>query len=374
MNQISAAENHIIHIRENAWRLSAGERPLAQATPEGLQYVMRFGTTRRLPPARLLRREDMQQVVLGWQQRDEAWHLGVVLSSQLAATRGSRWCELAYWPDPDRDVFDQIAQQAGQKLADTLQLPFVLIPQRRPAPAPPPPPLPSLPLQASHWTLERFDATQYPNIPGDDRSLIFVRSRRWQTLRLSRIGWHTLWAIVYAVLSIATLTSDLALPNAGTLLPDPHLLPYLGLIISAGLVVSVIYNLYRMLTVPGHLLLDVDNRTLSAWRGGQRWQVTADEVQSVYVSEVVKRKSDDPVSEHGEINLHRGDGDFVFVLKQGEPEPNKNARESDHPPDRSSDAVLPLTRETVETDLQAMALYLAEALGNVPAWYDMRVR
>ena len=101
MNQISAADNHIIHTSHARWRVIHNDRPLAEATPQGLRYGSRFAATRRLATNGVLDREYIAQVVLGWQHTDEAWHLGLILAPALANERGSRWVELVYWPDPD---------------------------------------------------------------------------------------------------------------------------------------------------------------------------------------------------------------------------------------------------------------------------------
>src|SRR5688572_2672967 len=108
MNPISAAENHSIHSANARWRLLYSDKPLAEATARGFRYGLRFGSSRRLNESGVLERNDILQVVLGWQQADESWHLGLILASEIAAERGSRWCELVSWPDPDIHVFQDL--------------------------------------------------------------------------------------------------------------------------------------------------------------------------------------------------------------------------------------------------------------------------
>lgn len=367
-SRISAAENLSILFDESEWLLYSGDTIAVKATDIGLDYTSSFGTQRLLPARGILEKSSILQIVLGYQHRDETWRLGFIVAPEIAEERGSRWCELAHWPDPDRFVFKDQAQQTGRALADVLGVPFKLIESQPAAAATPPPPLPELPLSFGMWTLNREQTAA-------GERLVFQRDARWQRSRLMRGGWYWFWAVIYALLSYATLTSDLALPAAGTLLPNPQLLPYLGLIIAAGLVLMGIYQFYKALTVYNRVVIDPVNHTVEGIRGNQvQWEVAAGDVQSVYVSEVVKKKKDDPASEHGEINLHLGTGQFQFVLEQGEPVDNSGAKLTVRGSDRKDDAVMPLTRYEVGTPLQAAATYLAEAIGALPVWYDMRVK
>ena len=154
MSQISAADNHVILTKNGKWRLIQQERPLAEASPKGFRYSGRFGTTRRLPEAGIIHQDDVQQVVLGWQQTDESWHLGLILAPSLAEQRGSRWCEIVYWPDPEISVFQDLAQQSGQELAQSMGVPFYVIPPQALEPAAPPRELPPMPLRFGDWRME----------------------------------------------------------------------------------------------------------------------------------------------------------------------------------------------------------------------------
>jgi len=365
MTQIAAANNRAIEIETSRWILRDATDPdtLAVAQADGLTYESDFGRVRRLPPEGLAR-EDIAQIVLGYQASDETWRLGLILAPELASQRGSRWCELVHWPDPDRNVFIDLAHQAGRGLAHVLDVPFYSVPPQPRKPLTPPPPLPELPLQFGLWSMQR-----------EGKQLVLARSRRWSLNKTGRILWLTFWLIVYIAVSIATLTSDLALPNAGTLLPNPQWLPYLGLATAIVLVGIIGYHIVRLTASYNRIVIDPQAGTISAWRGQrQYWQRQRDDVQSVYISEIVKRRKADPAAEHGEINLHLGGGKFQFVVQQAEAEANNNARLPINKEDRRKSNVQPLTRETVSTDLQAAALHIAAALGDLPTWYDMRVK
>jgi hypothetical protein len=382
MNQVSAADNLTIEFVPGNWLLRNGDAsaPMLYASAEGLRYNSYFATTRRLPPTGVLPIQDLVQVVVGWQASDEAWHLGMVLAPELATQRESRWCELAHWPDPERNVFEDLAQQTGAELARTLHVPFYMIPPQPAEPPPPPPPLPVLPLTVGLWTLQSAFSTLPMPFATHQEMLILQQARRWRDHKYRRIIWYAIWMMIYAWISVATLTANLALPNAGTLLPDPHVLPYFGIVIA--LVVFpglILYTLHQLRTQPDTIVIDPHTRTISAWRGNHPlWTLptdTSDAIQSVYVSEIVRRKVKDTSTEHGEINLHLGNGQFHFVFQQGEHEANAwQPRHDPTPPKPNSDEVQHLTRYQVVSSLQAMGVYIGEALGNLPIWYDVRVR
>lgn len=378
INQVSAADNLTIEFVPGSWLLRNGDAaaPMFYASAEGLRYNSYFSATRRLPPTGVLSISDLVQVVVGWQESDEAWHLGLVLAPQLAAQRNSRWCELAHWPDPERNVFEDLAQHTGVELARALHLPFYMIPAQPVEPPPPPPPLPAPPLTAGLWTMtypvggENYAFATHPDM------LLFRQAKQWRNHKYRRVIWYLVWMIVYAWIAVATLTANLALPNAGTLLPDPHVLPYFALGISLLLFpMLILYTLYQLSSQPDTICVDPQQRTLTAWRGKHLlWELPAADIQSVYVSEIVRRKPQDTSTEHGELNLHLGNGKFHFVFQQGEANHQALHHHPDNNPKRSKDDVIHLTRYIVASDLQAMGLYLSEALGNLPAWYDVRVR
>ena len=289
MNRISAAENMIIETGPDSWRLIASgeageERGLLEATVDRqVRYTEAFARSRRLPAEGRLPAPYVVQVVLGWSANEETWRLGLLLAPDIADPRGSRWCELARWPDPEATVFEDLARESGMGLAQILNRPFNFIPpQRRPETAPEPePPLPGLPLTIGGWSLES----------GANDTLAFIRSGKWSRRRMTRAVWYTFWMIVYVVLSVTTLNSDLALPNAGAMLPNPDLLPYLGLATAVGLILMILYTLYELLTAPDRIEVDPRTAQITALRSGrQRWRVNAGEIESVYVTQVVNKR------------------------------------------------------------------------------------
>lgn len=366
MNQISAADNHIIQTTSTHWRLLYNDKPLAEASTRGFRYGTRFGGSRRLPENGFLEQGQILQVVLGWQQTDESWHLGLILVPEVADERGSRWCELAHWPDPDIGVFQDLAQLTGQQLAQAMDTPFYVIPPQQAEAATPPRDLPDLPLKFADWEME--------SSPADKRSFVIKRKNSWTMRKLGQIAWYGLWLMVYLSLSLATIFSDIALPSTGTLLPDPQWLPYLGLgtvVLLAGL---MLYHLIDMLRKPNQIFIDGTLRAVSAWRGKKmRWLVPLAEIQSIYVSEVVKKNEQPPATEYAELSLHRGGGDFQFVLSQEQPEENEHTPQPELLIPRTED-IREMERNIYHTDLQAAALHISEALGGIPVWYDLRVK
>ncbi|MCS6834872.1 MAG: hypothetical protein NZ750_02505 [Anaerolineae bacterium] len=370
IDSISAADNAIIKLQDG-WQLIQHDHVLAEAKPQGLVYNLDFGASRRLPADGLLPREAVEQVVLGWQASDETWYLGLVVARELALLRQSRWCALARWPDPDASVFGELGAQAGQALAHILGVPFVYVPPRPSAPPPPTRELPPLPLSLGNWEMHRAERAETrlgaSLEPGD---LYFIHSPRWRRYHLGRALWFALCAVVYVVVSVATLGSRLALPNSGTLIPNPHILPYLGLSIAVGLLFSSLGQLFTLSRSIN--LIQLSRNHLTWWRGGRVVrQIPAQDIQSLYVSEVIKRRERGSLTEHGEINAHLGGGRFELLISQGVPLSSAAQHPSDSPQGPRQLGVHRLTRDSYRTDLQAATLYLAEALG-LPAWEDVR--
>jgi hypothetical protein len=376
MDQVVAAENITIDIDADQWRMRDAdvEIPVVVATHEGLRYTLRFGETRRLPQSGLLRPDDVMQVVLGWQNSDQSWHLGLIVSPELTAKRGSRWCELAYWHDPTQEAHRGVVEAAGEALAEQLDISFLLVPPELPANQQQTP-LDPLPLSCGWWTLHRASETETGRLSLQAEQLVLKRGFKWRLTKFTRMLWYGFWMIVYILLSTATLTSELALPNAGTLLPNPQLLPYLGLGVAGLLFVLILHNIYLLLTRYDIIVVDPRERSLSAYKGRRRvWHVGTDEAQSLYVTEVVKRRQKKANTEHGELNLHLGNKQFRFVLQQGEPINSDTPIPEDERKHRSRDEVYPLRRENAYSQLQMAALYLSEGLGSLPVWYDMRMK
>nr|PZN54160.1 MAG: hypothetical protein DIU68_11060 [Chloroflexota bacterium] len=364
MRRISAGNNLTIDMDASHWRLvvngDGSERVLVEASQgQPLRYMPTFGQRRRLPDTGLLPTLYIQRVVLGWSLKDEAWHLGLVLEPELAEARGSRWCEVAHWPDPERDLYLDIAREAGEHLAQAVARPFELIPPadgaRAAAAAPAEPrPLPALPVAFDVWRVEARG----------DNTVEFVRSPSWARARILRIVWYLFWTVIYLVLSITTLSGKIALPK-------PEFLPYLGLA-SAGILVLITLNLIvQLIRQPNRFVVDGASGAVVALRGNsQRWRVERSEIESVYVSQVAGKKTrrGERTITHGEINLYLGNGKFKFLVENGQIA--LCAGEDERP---VSTGVYPLTPEMTRTPLQIAGAHVARVLG-VPCLYDRRVR
>lgn len=365
MDRISAADNLSIEMQSDRWRLLVNgdqeERVVVEAQPgRPLKYIPGFGKSRRLPDSGSLPVEHIQRVVVGWSNQDESWHLGLVLGAELAQARGSRWCEVARWPDPETNVFSDIASQAGEALAQAVTRPFYLVPaeveEKRVSPAAPSRPLPDLPLTLQGWTFER----------GSGDQLQFVRSKSQSLAAVRRILWYTLWTIVYIILVVTSFTSGIAPAK-------PDFLPYLGILSAVMLVVLIISNIYHLLVDPNRIVIDPASRTIRALRGRrERWGFSAEQLKSVYVSLVTGRpnlkKGDFKQRVHyGELNLQLSNGKFRYILdlEQGGTFTPDPAHIGD------DEAVLTLTSDNAYTDIQAVGVYVAQALG-LPCWYDRR--
>jgi hypothetical protein len=474
MTQISAANNLVIEMDTTRWRLlldghddsvfATDANVLVEAVSgDALRYQALFGEKHHLPDGGVITPEQIQRVVLGWSSSDNAWHLGMMLSQEIALTRGSRWCELARWSETDAGQPGGAATQAGTSLAFTLQRPFNLVPPKagvngagfslsdtgasRPmvsvsqqattevafgvvedttsraaaphlaqtaASAPVTPetvrslavaeptrpvsaysgetytpeqpyeaplveekpkrkrvlPFPQAPFRTGLWTLERD-----PN-----GVLQYRRSSSWVWTRLGRAVWYAFWAVVYVFLAYATLNSTLALPNAGTMLPNPEILPYLGIGSAVLLAVLVLYILIDTVFSPGLLVIDPYTRTIRMQRGDQTvWSKNASDLESVYVSHMVelkhkKRKGvQEPIwnVQHGELNLHLGDKKFKCFLRVEETE---ELVVDDYIADiYDEDSVRLLEVEGVATPMQGAAMTIAQAL-VVPCYYDHRTK
>lgn len=358
MDRISAASNLTIEYDIDHWKLlsiSGGqERTLLEAEKgHPLTYIEIFGSKRRLPKGGKLSLDDVQRVVVGWSHEDECWHLGLLFEPELSEQRGSRWCELARWPDPETSIFSDNATEAGRALARLLGRPFNFIePDRsaitvKPAAAPPPP-LRGLPLVFDQWTLNRQSALQ------------LVRAGQWTRQRLMRIVWYGLLVIAYFVLSIVTLQGRIALPK-------PEFLPYLGIVVGVFLIGVLLYTLFELINKPNRIAITSDSVT--ALRGNrQAWQIKKDQINAIYVSEVVHWKGKKQTVYHGELNLHLKDGNFKTILQQ----PHQVEEELTTVPE-PVEQVVPLTLYNSHSDLQMAGLHIAQTLGLV-CQYDQRAK
>lgn len=365
MDRISAADNLTIEMQSDRWRLLVNgdqdERVIVEAQRgKPLKYIPGFGKSRRLPDNGSLPVEHIQRVVVGWSNQDESWHLGLVLGAELAQARGSRWCEVARWPDPESTQFSDIASRAGETLAEAVTRPFYLVPaeieEKNAAPVAPSRPLPELPLTLQAWTFERGSGDQFQ----------FVRSKSQSLAAIRRILWYTLWTIVYIVLVVTSFTSGIAPAK-------PDFLPYLGILSAIMLVVLIISNIYHLLVDPNRIVVDSASRTIRALRGRrERWGFSADQIQSVYVSLVtgkanLKKGNLKQQVHYGELNLQLSNRKFHYILdvEQGGAFTPDPAHVGDE------EAVISLTSDNTYTDLQAVGVYVAQALG-LPCWYDRR--
>jgi hypothetical protein len=368
MTLISAAENQQIDLQGGGWKLRRGDDIWAWAELEGLRYERSFAMARRLPTDGLLRNDHIQQVVLGWQPSDESWHLGLLFSAEITEKRGSRWCELARWPDPDQTLFKDLAQEAGERLGIILDVYFNYIEPESLTPKEPQRDLPSLPLALGNWQL--VGEGVHEGVTVQRGQVAFVRTRAWRTASLRRAAMNFVWAILYTAVSLLTLTSAINLPNAGTLIPNPHLLPYFGLLIAVGMVFYGIYQLVRFNTAVR--VITADSAALTGHSpSGVAWTVFNADVRSVYISEILKSNKGTATT-HGELNVHLGGGKFHHILEQEVPlihdgDTGKETRDI-----MKSDTVEPLTRNTYFTDMQAAALYVGEAMKQ-PVWTDVRM-
>ncbi|MEZ4667177.1 MAG: hypothetical protein R3E39_04540 [Anaerolineae bacterium] len=357
MERISAAGNLIIENDPIVWRLIATNNDEPRILVEAemgkpVRYIEAFATKRKLSNSGILPLDLIQRVVLGWSQEDQSWHLGLLLESAIAESRGSRWCELARWPDPDVTIFSDVATQAGRTLARTIARPFNFIEPdsalAKPVAAPPPP-LRSLPLEFDQWKLLRQSTLQ------------LLRSSEWARSKWLRLIWYGVLASVYFVLSLVTLRGVIALPK-------PEFLPYLGLGVGAFLILVMLYTLFQLLNQPGRIVIQPD--AVRAMRSNTTsWQVDRDVVEAVYVSEVVNRKGKKQIIYHGEINLCLKDGRFQRLLEQ----PHSIEDDDIPKPKDTDERIIPLNLYNAQSDLQMAGLYVAQAL-NVDCRYDRRVK
>ena len=357
MNRFSAAGNLTIEVAPDQWRLIANgnfqERVLLEAsTNQAIRYIPAFANKRRLPDNGELPVSTVQRVVLGWSHQDESWHLGLLLGPEIATDRGSRWVELASWPDAETTVFRELAKDAGKHLGSVLSRPFSLVEPQAKEPVPEPlPPLRPLPLEFDDWTLVEEGTLRFNRAPG----------WRWPNIR--RAIWYSLLVIIYVVLSIVTLLQPVALPR-------PEWLPYLGLAVAAVLLGLVVYTLYRLMTDYDHVVLDDTRRSIVGRRGNkERWRVDNVAIVSLYVSEVVKQKGEKRQILHGEINAQLQDGGFRNLLTQYQPTEDTHS----YPDSEIIDGVTPLTARNATSDLQHAGLWISQSLG-VPSYLDIRRR
>lgn len=386
--RLSAADNLSIDIQPGRWRLLLAQQDsgegdsslsfngtrervlLDAASGRAIRYTNSFASKRKLP-LETLPTEHIRQVVTGWSEGDAKWHLGLMLVNEMATERGSRWVEIASWHDPSQMEYDSDVAQAASALAEVLGVPFRPIPPKvAPEVAAPVKELPALPLKFGIWTLERAPLEHGGEYTGTRDVLRFTRAGSWTRSRLIRMAWYGLWLVVYVVLSVATLTTKLALPNSGMMLPNPQILPFLGLGAAGVLAILIVSIVMDLMTNPSQIVVDPASHSIIGLSGGgERWRYESDDVDSVYASQVVGQRGEKRTLYHGELNLRLNGQRFFSVLRM-EQEEERLAERGERP----IDMVEPLDAGHAETDLQAAALYLADALGRKPCWYDQRTQ
>ena len=388
MERISAASNLIIEVQPQSWRLLANgdgtERVLVEAVAgEPLRYGSNFGSRRNLPDSGILQSNEIQGVVLGWSEKDDSWHLGLVLKGDLVDERGSRWCGLAHWHDPLANQYQTAAVQAGQGLAEQVSRPFTMIPPHasegitseitasqemvpttrigvstlEPVPEPIAIPQPELPLHFDLWTLRQADATH----------LELGLSPAYGRSKLIRVAWNIVWLGVFIVLVVTTLTSGIALPR-------PEILVYFGYASIVVLILVILYNLIQSATYTNRIVIA---QAGVRWSRGKRARRTIPvaEIQEVYVSHVISKvgrrgKSSLERSVHfGELTLLMKDGKFESVVIQLHTDDVIPV--TDDP--LNEEAIVALTEYNARTELQSAGLRIARTLG-VNGEYDKRLK
>ena len=378
MTQITVSDNFVVDYSDQQWRLiriSDHEEQNARVTVEvggGFCYNSYFADIHDLPDEGEIAADDIIEVTLGWSYKTDAWQLSVVLSPDLAAGRLSRGCEALRFIDPDMSAYEQEAKDVGQALADVLGKPFVITPPEE-APPPEPIPLADLPLDIGIWRLQAGAPIVSGAAPSEVR---FVRNKSWARAKMRQIAWYGLLTAVYVWVAAASISSELALPNTGTLIPNPQILPYMGIGVAVLLILLIGQRAWQFMREPDAILISSYEGSVIALRGRQvRWKVNAKNVQSVYVSELVKKRSRRPTVYHSEINLHLVKGRFRRVMAEDRKLANPLLPGADplSEQDRGT-GVAVLDPKQASTALQAAAVHIAACLDDLPVWHDRRYK
>lgn len=377
--QITVSDSLLVEYDENQWRLirinHLGERNwiVAVEADGGLRYSSFFATTRVLPDEGEISADDIDEVILGWSYQTDAWQLSLAISPDLSAARSSSYCEVLRFIDPELSVYEQEAEQVGQALADALNKPFVKLPPEEP-PLPEPIPLVDLPLDIGIWRLQP-NAKAAVSSDGPDE-IRFVRAKSWLWGKMRQITWYGSLAALYVWVAAASINSELALPNTGTLIPDPQLLPYLALVAAALLLLLIAQQVWQIVREPDTILISSYEGSIAARRGNKvRWKVNAKNVQSVYASELVKKRSRRSLIYHSEINLHLVNGRFQRVIVEDRKLADAYLPGANLPFERGrAVGVAVLEPPAAATALQAAAIHIAACLEGLPVWHDRRYK
>jgi hypothetical protein len=300
MSEIVAANNLTIQFDSARWSLYNGrsdeDSAIISISAEGLSYKPIFATARRLPPEGFLAANQVAMVVVGWAVEDLSWHLGILLSPEMAQSRGGRWCGLARWEDQDGDL----AEQAGQSLAAILSIPFQVVPPPdrpiisetpirhgdtaitftqanaagRDLPAAQPIAVMSLPIDMGDWLLRE-----------EEPELILAHPKTWYRALLTRILFFLILVPIFGLLSAGALLSPYAPAQ-------PEWLPLAGLGISLLLLIGLFLQ-FRIYFRGPITIIDRRARLLrQVTRTGRRILVQSpfEGLQSVLVSHVINRR------------------------------------------------------------------------------------
>ena len=234
MTRIAVSANSLVDYSPDRWRLIQVDDPekpklLVEAKIGApLRYNGYFAVSRDLPESGEILEADLGQVVLGWSEESASWQLGLTLSPEISLARSSRWFEVLRFQNDDPGIHEELATQLGKALARALDIPFVSSEAALEVePEPEPIRLVDLPLDLGMWRLQRTTSKG-----ANDGELRLMREKRWLQGKLRQIAWYGLWTVVYLFVSLATLTNELGLPIAGTLIPNPAWLPYLGIAVA----------------------------------------------------------------------------------------------------------------------------------------------
>lgn len=266
MHTFKVADSLVLKIDEDEWRLVADRSDgltlfTVTAAEQVINYRPEFARARRLPPDGELPASVVQEIVVGWSQVDQHWHLGLLLEAALAESRGGRWCQLARWAQVPETRAREDAREAGRLLAEMLgaKLRFVDMPAvpvtysgvAASSANPGALVVDAPPAQVSEQTIVSPKPARPIELPldlGDWRLRGIDIGLQWEHKGVW--GFSTIWSIlgrvvlgiVFIVLSVLTLQSSYATVQ-------PAVLPYVGIVIGAGLLVAAVYHAIRMLRV-----------------------------------------------------------------------------------------------------------------------------
>jgi hypothetical protein len=301
MSMILAANNLTIQLDDDRWKLYSGRGgdglPVVEAGADGLYYRPTFASARRLPDSGHLPINQIAMVVVGWAVEDSSWHLGLMLDPKVADPRGSRWCGLARWNEYDGDE----AERAGRSLASMLNKSFRVVPRPEPRPIDPfPHEDPTLPLVSIDGDVavaapvaprRTYTLMEMPITLGswilreNDIGLEWERTPHWRTETLIRAGIFVVVTPLFGLLSIGALVSPFARIQ-------PEWLPYIGLVLSAFMLISAISQIAAFVRAP-MTIIDRRVRLVRQVLRSRRviMQTPFESLEYVLVSHVITRKS-----------------------------------------------------------------------------------